>query len=445
MALVVVWVVMSLVATALVLQYLFTVNVERRAREDMEAAISRLAASIVAVADPPALSEAMPDPRYSTPLGGRYWQIEAVDTGSTSRSRSMWDQKIEVPANYEGVFHRTGPNDNQFMLLTRRLQVDGPNGAQRAFIVTVGEDYDPIYRATQAFVQDAVQLLVLLGAVILIPAYLLLRLGLGPVSRIRQAIEDVRHGDTARLEGAFPSELDSMVDELNRLLDMREVMSDRARARAADLAHGLKTPLAALHGIADRLRENGNEPDADILQDLSFEMSERIDYQLRLSVLRPRTGADNVSSSLNTAVLRTVAVLQKTGRGEHLHWVAQLGADCAVDIQRQDLMELVGVLMENATKWASSRVVVQSRLDEAGAILEICDDGPGIPDDQSTQLGERGYRLDESLPGTGLGLSIAREILALNGGTIAFSRADISGLKVSLCLPLSPLSARKSG
>ena len=106
---------------------------------------------------------------------------------------------------------------------------------------------------------------------------------------------------------------------------------------------------------------------------------------------------------------------------------------------------MVGVLMENATKWASSRVVIQSRLEEACAILEICDDGPGIPDDHSTQLGERGHRLDETLPGTGLGLSIAREILALNGGTMAFSRADLGGLMVSLCLPLSRLDPREVG
>jgi signal transduction histidine kinase len=444
MAVALVWVVVSLVGAALILQYLFTVNVERSARENMEAAITRLAASIVADANPPAIAEPLPDPRYSTPFGGRYWQIEAVDTGAITRSRSMWDQNIDVPTNYDGVFYRTGPDNRQLILLTRLLQVDGPGGPQ-AFRVTVGEDYDPIHRATQAFVQDASRLLALLGAVILIAAYLLLRLGLGPVSRIRQAIEAVRHGNTARLEGKFPSELDSMVDELNRLLEVREVMSDRARARAADLAHGLKTPLAALHGIADRLRETGNDPDADLLQDLSFEMSERVDYQLKLSVLRPRTGADNVSSSLNTAVLRTVAVLKKTSRGEDLHWVAQLGADCLVNIHRQDLMELIGVLMENATKWASSRIVVQSRLEEACAILEICDDGPGIPDDHSSQLGERGHRLDENLPGTGLGLSIAREILALNGGSMAFSRADLGGLMVSLCLPLSRLDPREVG
>ncbi|UXN75137.1 sensor histidine kinase [Devosia sp. A8/3-2] len=225
------------------------------------------------------------------------------------------------------------------------------------------------------------------------------------------------------------------MDELNSLLAVRAVMTDRARARAADLAHGLKTPLAALLGIADRLRDNGNTHEADLLQDLSFEMSERVDYQLKLSVLRPRTGSDNASSSLNTAVLRTLAVLKKTGRGEALHWVAELETDYLVDIHRQDLMELVGVLMENAAKWASSRVVVQSRLADNYAVLEIRDDGPGIADHHSSRPGERGHRLDESLPGTGSGLAIAWEIPALNSGEISFVRADIGGLSVSFSLP----------
>lgn len=436
MSLAVVWVIISLVAAALVLQYLFTINVERSAREEMTATIARLAALIVPEANPPAIRSPLADPRYDTPFGGRYWQIEAIDTQTVTRSRSMWDEGIDVPDNYEGVFHHSMPNDRHLILLTRRLRVDGPAGP-RTYLVTVGQDHDPIYRATQAFARDTTRLLILLGGAILAAAYLLLLLGLGPISRMRQSIEAVHRGDAPRLEGRFPSEIEPLVDELNRLLAVRAVMTDRARARAADLAHGLKTPLAALHGIADRLRESGNTHEADLLQDLSYEMSERVDYQLKLSVLRPRTGTDNASSSLNTAVLRTLAVLKKTGRGETLHWIAELGTDYLVDIHRQDLMELAGVLMENAAKWASSRVVVQSRLADNRAILNISDDGPGIADHHSARLGERGHRLDESLPGTGLGLAIAREILALNNGEISFTRADTGGLSVSVSLPLA--------
>ncbi|UXN75136.1 hypothetical protein N8D56_09670 [Devosia sp. A8/3-2] len=194
MTLTMVWVIVSLVAAALVLQYLFTINIERSAREEMAAAISRLAALIVPAADPPAIRSPMTDPRYDTPFGGRYWQIEAIDTKTVTRLRSMWDEGIDVADDYEGVFHHSMPDGRHLILLTRRLQVDGPAGP-RTYLVTVGQDHDPIYRANQAFARDTTRLLILLGAAILAAAYLLLLLGLGPISRMRQSIEAVHRGD----------------------------------------------------------------------------------------------------------------------------------------------------------------------------------------------------------------------------------------------------------
>ena len=438
MGLAVIWVVASLIMAALVLQYLFMVNMERTARENMEAALARLAAVIEPTEPVPTLNAPLPDPRYATPLGGRYWQVQALDNGEIARSRSLWDYVIETPDEDAGLHRQDGPDKRDLLLLTRRLEIEGENGP-RVFLVTVGEDYEPIRAATEAFARDIMGLLILVGAVIIGAAWLQIRLGLAPVARVRDAIEQVRRGELARLDGRFPSELDPLVEEVNQLLTVREEMTERARSRAADLAHGLKTPLAALNGIAGRLRDKGNAADADLLQDLSFEMSERIDYQLRLATLQLRTGAHVASTSLNTAVLRTVTVLKKTGRGEGLHWIAELTDDCMVDIHKQDLMELVGVTLENATKWAASRVIVRSWTEGGTAVLEICDDGPGIPPEQLAQLGERGRRLDESSPGTGLGLAIASEILAINGGSIEFSQAQIGGLVVKLRLPAAPV------
>jgi signal transduction histidine kinase len=136
-------------------------------------------------------------------------------------------------------------------------------------------------------------------------------------------------------------------------------------------------------------------------------------------------------------VIRTLTVLKKTGRGEGLHWIAELTDDCWVDIHRQDLMELVGVTLENAAKWASSRVTVRTSCAEGQAVVEVCDDGPGIPQEKLQLLGVRGRRLDETLPGSGLGLAIAAEILDINHGSMSFSRAQIGGLIVTLCLPLA--------
>ena len=436
MGLAIVWVVLSLGAAGVAMQYLFGVNIERSTRADMDAALTRLAAVILPSADLPSLSTPLPDPRYATPFGGRYWQIEALDSGRIARSRSLWDFVIDAPNDDGAVHHQAGPDGQHLILLTRQLQIDSAAGPRR-FLVTVGQDHGPIHAATQQFGHDATQVQLLLGALIILAAWLQVRLGLSPISRVKHAIEAVRRGDAARLEGGFPSELSPLVQEVNGLLDARDVMMERSRAKAADLAHGLKTPLAAIHGIAERLRDRGNDAEADMLQVLSLEMSERVDYQMRLAALRLRTSEHATRSSLDAAILRTLTVLKKTGRGESLHWVAELVDDCWVDVHRQDLMELVGITLENAAKWSSSRVIIRSQRHQDMALLEICDDGPGIPEDQLKSLGIRGMRLDQTLPGSGLGLAIAAEILELNNGTVSFSRAQVGGLVVNISLPLA--------
>ena len=436
MGLAVVWVLASLLAAGLALQYLFSNNIERATREDLDAALTRLAALIVPSTDEPSLSAPLPDPRYDTPFGGRYWQLEQVETGKIARSRSLWDFVIDAPRTDDLVHHQQGPDGSHLILRTRQLEIED-DGEARTYLVTVAQDHGPIHAATQRFGQDVTQVLAVLGALIVLAAWLQIRIGLSPIRGVKLAIEAVRRGDMARLEGPFPTELGPLVQEVNGLLDARETMMERARARAADLAHGLKTPLAAINGIAERLREKGNDSEADLLQDLGFEMSERVDYQMRLAALRVRTSAHSMRSSLNSAVIRTLTVLKKTGRGEMLHWVADLADDCWVDVHRQDLMELVGITLENAAKWASSRIVVRSMSSDEKAVLEICDDGPGIPADQLQSLGTRGVRLDQSLPGSGLGLAIAAEILDINRGSMTFAEAPGGGLVVTLTLPLS--------
>ena len=440
MGLATLWVVLSLVAAAIVLQYLFTINVERSTRENLAAALSRIAASIVPEQATPTLNAQLPDPRYATPLGGRYWQVQALDNGEIARSRSLWDIQLSVDPAHGGLIHNVLPDGRHLIMLSRKLDIEAGEGT-RAFLVTLAEEHDPTHGIVTSFTLDTIKLLLLLGAIILIAAWALLRFGLEPVHRVRQAIEEVRRGASGRLEGQFPTELRPLIDEVNQLLAARDATMERARSRASDLAHGLKTPLAALYGIADDLREKGNESEASLVQDIAFEMSERVDYQLRLAALRIRTVAHSARSSLNTATLRTVTVLKKTGRGEQLHWVAELMEDCWVDVERQDLMELVGVTLENAAKWATTKIIVRATREGDFAVIDICDDGPGVPEHQLAQLGIRGRRLDEARPGTGLGLAIASEIIDINHGQIRFNRADIGGLHVTISLPLAaPLS-----
>jgi signal transduction histidine kinase len=436
MGLAVIWVLVSLLAAGLALQYLFGINIERTTRQDLDAALTRLAAVIMPSTQVPSLDAPLPDPRYATPFGGRYWQIEALDTGEIARSRSLWDFVITAPTADDALHHQPGPDGRHLILLTRRLEINTEAGT-RPYLVTVGQDHDPIHEATERFGRDVTQVLVALGVIIVLAAWLQIKLGLSPIQGLKLSIESVRRGELARLEGRFPKELQPLVEEVNSLLDARELMMERARARASDLAHGIKTPLAAIHGIGERLREKGSDAEADLLQDLSSEMSERVDYQMRLAALRVRTTSHAVRSSLNSAVIRTLTVLNKTGRGERLHWIADLSDDCWVDVHRQDLMELVGVTLENAAKWASSRVTIRTMQQGGHAILVISDDGPGIPREQLQSLGARGVRLDQSIPGSGLGLAIAAEILDINHGSMALTDAEIGGLIVTLTLPLA--------
>lgn len=423
----------SLVLAGVVLQALFVVNLERSVRADLDAALSRLVALIDPEQPKPTIAAPLPDPRYETPLGGRYWQIEALDSGETARSRSLFEQELASGNAADGeTFHQMNEDGAYLILVSRTIAI-----GDRQYRVTVGQSYEDVQRAGQQYAWDIAKLFSLLGIAIIGAAWAQLQLGLMPLHRLRSAVDDVRRGDVPRLTGWFPSEIQPLVDEVNGLLAEREVLAQRGRRRASDLAHGLKTPLAALHGIAMNLRERGEERDATALDDLAVEMSARVDYQMRLASLRTRSIEHKESSSLNTAVLRTLAVLRKTDRGERLHWQAELGDDLQVDIHRQDLMELVGVTLENAAKWAGSTVSVEGRKDGEMVLLRICDDGPGIAPAMIERLGNRGARLDQDVPGTGLGLAIATEILELNGGSITYGKAERGGLMVEIRLPLA--------
>ena len=432
------WVAISLIAAAFVLQNLFAVNVERTAKGELSASLNRLLAELAPGSETPQIAQQLPEPLYSSPFSGRYWQIEALDNGRLLRSRSLWDvvlpgRNITV-ADGEVFYREVGP-EGQTLLAVSRAVAARFEQRERTFLITVARDVDVLDAARQQFIRDMMITLAVLGLAIVAAAWLLVRIGLWPLKRVRRGVAEVRRGAAERLEGTFPAELDPLVEEVNALLTARETAMEKARARAADLAHGLKTPLAALQGVAGRLRDKGDNRDADLVDTLVGEMSERIDYQMRLATLR--IPAHSTSTSLNTAVLRALAVLKKTAIGERLHWLAELAADAAVDIHRQDLLELVGIILENAAQWADRQVRLRSSHDGDCAVLLIADDGPGIPEDKLAGLGVRGQRLDETRPGTGLGLAIAGEIVSLNGGSMTFARAEEGGLEVTLRLVLA--------
>jgi signal transduction histidine kinase len=275
-----------------------------------------------------------------------------------------------------------------------------------------------------------------LALALIAAAGLQVHLGLLPLQSVRAGIGAVRRGEAPALPPDYPAEVLPLVGEVNELLTQQQKSIDFARARAADLAHGLRTPLSVLKTLGASLASKGDAESAKLVDEIANEMDDRVDYQLRLSRLRLRTRAHQLSASLNEAVDRTVAVLVRTRDGERLQWRVDLSPGLVVDIDRHDLTELVGVMLENAAKWGKSTVRIEGRAEAGSAVLSIADDGPGLSEAEIAKLGVRGQRLDESRRGSGLGIAIALEIVAINSGTVTFGRAPEGGLSVRIALPL---------
>lgn len=435
------WIVLALLIAGVAIGFLFVQNVERSVRSDLTVSLNRLIAQIDPAAMPPALTRPLADPRYDTPLSGLYWQVTDLGGGSTTRSRSLWDAELLPDAALfgDGQSHfvtLAGPAGQSLSALVRQVRFK-PAGGTRAYLVAVAEDRSVLDASISQFGHDLVFALTVLGLVLMAAAWLQVRLGLAPLGAVRAGIDAIRRGEKQALPENYPSEVLPLVAGVNDLLRSQEKSMQFARARAADLAHGLKTPLSVFSTIATDLRQKGDVETASLLEMMARDMAERIDYQLRLSRLRLRDRTHAYRTSINKAFARTISVMEKTREGELLDWSFRAEAPIDVDIERHDLLELAGLLLENAAKWARSRVEITLRQTGDSAEAIIADDGPGLTPEQISQIGTRGKRLDESKKGSGLGLAIAHEIVELNGGRIAFDESPMGGLRVTLRLPLA--------
>ncbi len=277
--------------------------------------------------------------------------------------------------------------------------------------------------------------LALLWAALLVAAILQVYLGLAPLVQIRKGLEAVHKGERERLEGSFPREVDPLASQVNTMLEAQRKSLAFARTRAADLAHGLKTPLAALQSTADRLRTLGDAGEAAAVENIVHSMSERIDYQLRLAQMRPPAPGSATRTQLTHTLNQVIAVLQKTARGDEITFKLDCPPEFYVRLDRHDLIELVGVILENALRHARTRVEVTAHRQDDLIVLTIADDGVGMTPEQIDRAGIRGVRFDQSSDGSGFGLAIARDIIEFNGGSLVLTRSALGGLALEIGLP----------
>ena len=414
---------------------LFERHVERRIGSELDLHLAQLAsATQVSASGQLALEPAPSDPRFGKVRGGLYWQIEDEASGSMLRSRSLWDLRLAAGAGLPApgvvaIDDRPGPRDTRLRVHERRLLLPDGTG-ERVVRFSVAMDRREIDGLTADFSGDLVLALVGLGVVLAGASLLQIALGTAPLAGIGRQVAAVRGGTLRRLPSAAASEVMPLVQEVNALLDGADAQIERARARAADLAHGLKTPLAALKADAARIADQGAPEIAQGIEVAVDAMSRQVERELART--RVRHGGRGSETVLRPAVERIVAVIRRTPACDLVNVVVDIPETMCVAIDEPDLVEVMGNLIENGVRHASSHVRVG--VDPAGSGLDrgcVDDDGDGLsPAERDVVLG-RGVRLDSQPGGAGLGLAIVADILDAHGLALTLSTSPQGGLAAS--------------
>jgi len=420
---------LALVVAWLFMTLLFERHLERRLESELTRDGLRLAAELeVDAGGAPLIDQPPMDPRLQTPAGGYYWQV-STPAGAV-HSRSLWDGDLDrggqPPAADWTLRRAPGPYGQPVAILERMVEPDA-DGPQ--VLIQLAQDAAPLTMARDEFGRELAAFLAALWLVLSAAAWLHVRLGLRPLGRIRSDLAVLHDSASARLPAASLREIQPLTDAINALADVREHDLELARRRAADLAHGLKTPLAAVAAQSRRAREAGADRAADGLDRAVSAIRRTIDSELaraRIAAIRRGPGG---SAPVRPTVERLVNVIEHTDRGGELAFTIEIPPSLELAVQPDDLSEILGAVLENAARHARRQVRISGTAGPEWASLRIEDDGPGIDEDQIQQVIRRGTRLDES--GTGLGLAIARDLAEATGGGIRLGRSDMGGLAVT--------------
>jgi signal transduction histidine kinase len=378
------------------------------------------------------------DPRFRTPYGGYYWQAGRGQIAEL-KSRSLLDFTIDwrpqpPTGNDVAIYERPAPEGRRMFVLERRVVVPGGTTPTIARIA-VGLDRGELDEARTAFIQFAASSLAALGLALVIALWFATRTSLAPLRTLREALIEVHHGRRATIEGPFPDEVRPLVDDLNTLLQARNADLVAARARAGDLAHGLKTPLAVLSSTARHLRDKGQGEAASEIDGEIARMSRHVTRELvraRAGLRAFRRGQSTVVEPVATLLVKTLALLPGA---DAIRFDLRIPDGAAAPMDETDLTEVLGNIIDNARKWARSRIRISAEeIAGDGLRLTIEDDGPGLPADQSFEI-ERGRRLDEQVEGSGFGLAIVKDLVEAYGGDLKLLRSALGGLKVEITLP----------
>ncbi|MBL4833330.1 MAG: ATP-binding protein [Pseudomonas sp.] len=367
------------------------------------------------------------DPDYQRPYSGRYF---VIDGAQRWRSRSLWDARL--PLDADGL-HNTlvaGPNGQRLLVWSGRYQIHG-----QSIKVSVATDYLPLLRAFDQTRWTILSLGLITIALALLVQRWLLRRAFQPLRRAHAELTEWHVGTRLKLDEAVPEELEPLVSEINHLGRQVEQIIQRSRSGHADLGHALKTPLAVAVAL---LQQALTDPDPDTLKAIETQleaMRNQIDRALQRARLAPES---QVSQRFNASVdLPWLLDSLRSIHSSSIQLETRLEGQAEGDwpFEREDMLELLGNLLDNASKWAEQKVRLAASLDADGLSLCIADDGPGVTEQQRSAVLRRGHRLDEGVAGDGLGLAIVADLVDVYRGRLELTEATLGGLQVDVFLP----------
>ena len=372
---------------------------------------------------------------FRQPYSGHYYRIESA--GVELCSRSLWDAELPLPPFAADRFSRSfaaGPQGQYLLVVSRAFQVRG-----QPVTLLATEDFSPVIAGLhRLLLQFGLMALIGFGGLLLIQR-LIVRRGLAPLEQMRLELARLARGEIPQLPITAPDEVRPLVAELNRLLELLGQRQQRARHALGNLAHGLKTPLTALTQLAEQPPPAGDA--RGWWQDLRRQI-EQIRSLTEREMKRARiVGGGNPGQRvlLNQEVADLIATLRLIHRGRDLRIEARIPPDSLFAGDRDDLLELLGNLLNNACEWAVTTVRLTGGSKPECLWLRVEDDGPGCPPEQLELLRQRGARIDESRAGYGLGLAIAGDIVSQYGGTLQLGHAEeLGGFLAEIALPHPP-------
>jgi len=425
------WITALLLMGGFALDRVLTASIVRNFDDQLEYVLnSMIAASEIGPDGEVRFSRAPADQRFIEPYSGVYFQISGAGADAFP-SRSLWDRRLRVSDKHEDVnVHVYDSNEfagEPLRISERDVILPGSNTRWR---FQVAQSREMINAQIRELRSTLFWSFLALGVGLLILAALQTFYGLWPLRRVRQDVAAIRSGAKTRIEEDFPNEVRPLTDEINQLLAHSEEQAEEARRHAGNLAHALKTPLTVITNAA-----TANAPDlAETVCREATVMRRQVDHHLA----RARAIGRRASTHARAIVWESAEAVQRAVDRLYEDVTVDIAGDktAAVRVERQDLDEMLGNLLENAAKYGGGRVFVTVEPNDKMVDILVEDDGKGIPEQQREAIFQRGARLDTDKPGTGLGLAIVRDVAEIYGGRITLEESeDLGGLLARLSLP----------